>query len=55
MKYRKFGRTGLEVSELVFGGGKVGGILIYADDGTKRAMIRHKMNFEFANADEASE
>ena len=44
MKYRKFGRTGLEVSELVFGGGKVGGILIYADDGTKRAVIRRALD-----------
>ncbi len=44
MKYRKFGRTGLEVSELVFGGGKVGGILIFADDGTKRAVIRRALD-----------
>ncbi len=40
MKLRKFGRTGLDVSELVFGGGRVGGILIYKDDDTKRAAIR---------------
>ena len=37
--YRPFGRTGLEVSELVFGGGWVGGILIHQDDATKRAAI----------------
>ena len=30
MRYRPFGRTGLQVSELVFGGGFVGGILIHA-------------------------
>ena len=39
MNYRPFGRTGLEVSELVFGGGAVGGLLIDADDGTKRQAI----------------
>ena len=44
MKRRKFGRTGLEVSELVFGGGKVGGILIYQDDDTKRAVIRRALD-----------
>ncbi|MEX0761229.1 MAG: aldo/keto reductase [Dehalococcoidia bacterium] len=40
MKYRKFGRTGLEISEIVFGGGAVGGILINADDDTRRTAIR---------------
>jgi L-galactose dehydrogenase/L-glyceraldehyde 3-phosphate reductase len=39
MRYRPFGRTGLQVSELVFGGGWVGGILIHQDDATKRAAI----------------
>jgi len=40
MRYRPFGRTGLEVSELVFGGGFVGGILLHADDATKLAALR---------------
>ncbi len=40
MEYRKFGRTGLEVSNLIFGAGNVGGILIGKDDDTKRAAIR---------------
>lgn len=40
MKYRKFGTTGLEISEIVFGGGAVGGILINADDDTKRQAVR---------------
>jgi len=40
VKYREFGRTGLEVSELVFGGGAVGGLLVNADDDTKLAAIR---------------
>jgi aryl-alcohol dehydrogenase-like predicted oxidoreductase len=44
MKRRKFGRTGLDVSELVFGGGKVGGILIYKDDDTKRTVIRRALD-----------
>ncbi|NQW16737.1 MAG: aldo/keto reductase [Chloroflexi bacterium] len=40
MKYRPLGTTGLEISEIVFGGGAVGGILINADDETRRAAIR---------------
>jgi D-threo-aldose 1-dehydrogenase len=39
MRYRPFGRTGLQVSELIFGGGWVGGILIHQDDATKRAAL----------------
>ena len=40
MKYRAFRKTGLEVSEVVFGGGCVGGILIDPDDETKREALR---------------
>ncbi len=40
MRYRPFGETGLDVSELVFGGGAVGGLLIRADDDTRREAIR---------------
>lgn len=40
MKHRTFGRSGIEVSEVVFGGGGVGGILIHQDDATKREAIR---------------
>ena len=40
MKHRAFGRTGIEASEVVFGGGWVGGILIDADDETRRGAIR---------------
>ena len=36
MKYRDFGTTGLKVSELVFGAGTVGGLLISQDDETRR-------------------
>jgi D-threo-aldose 1-dehydrogenase len=40
MKHRAFGRSGIKVSEIVFGGGNVGGILIHKDDATKREAIR---------------
>lgn len=40
MKYRPFGKTGLEVSEVIFGAGAVGGMLINADDDTRRTAIR---------------
>ena len=43
MRYRTFGRTGLEVSELVFGGGWVGGVLIHQDDDTKLGTLRRAM------------
>ena len=43
MKYRKLGTTGLEISEIVFGGGFVGGILIDPDDDTKREAVRRAM------------
>lgn len=39
MKYRELGKTGLKVSEVVFGGGAVGGLLIRADGETKRRAI----------------
>ncbi|MDF1793660.1 MAG: aldo/keto reductase [Thalassobaculaceae bacterium] len=44
MNTRRFGRTGLQVSELVFGGGWVGGILIHQDDDVKRAAIRNAID-----------
>ena len=40
MKTRRFGRTGLQVSEVVFGAGYVGGIMILADDDTRRRALR---------------
>jgi len=43
MQYRTFGRTGLQVSELVFGGGWVGGVLIHQDDAIKLATLRRAM------------
>lgn len=44
MRYRPFGNTGLNVSELVFGGGWVGGVLIHQDDDTKRKVLRHAID-----------
>jgi len=44
MKTRRFGRTGIEISELVFGGGFVGGIIIDADDDTRREAIRRALH-----------
>ena len=40
LKRRPFGNTGLEVSELILGAGYVGGIVIHADDGTRRTLMR---------------
>lgn len=39
MRRRRLGRTDLEVSELVFGGGAVGGLLIRADDAVRHEAI----------------
>lgn len=44
MKTRKLGRTGLDISELVFGGGWVGGILIDADDDTRRTALKRSLD-----------
>ena len=44
MKFRKFGRSGLEVSEIAFGGGRSGGILIDADDDTRRLAVRKALD-----------
>ena len=39
MNTRRFGRTGIEISELTLGGGFVGGLLLHAADDDKRACI----------------
>ena len=44
MKTRRFGRTGLDISEMVFGCGFVGGIIIHAEEDTKRAAIRRALD-----------
>ena len=44
LKRRPFRKTGLEISELVLGAGYVGGIIIHADDDTRRALIRRVLD-----------
>jgi len=44
MKYRRFGRSGLRVSEVVFGGGYVGGVIILADDDARRRVLRRALD-----------
>lgn len=44
MRYRKFGNTGLKVSELVFGGGAVGGLLINQTDSIKLQAVKRAMD-----------
>ena len=44
MKHRVFGRSGIKVSEIVFGAGAVGGILVHKDDATKREAIRRAID-----------
>lgn len=40
MEKRRFGRTGLEISEIVLGAGAVGGLIINASDDDKRQAVR---------------
>lgn len=44
MKYRTLGRTGLQISEIVFGAGAVGGLLIFGEDETRRAAVRRMID-----------
>jgi L-galactose dehydrogenase/L-glyceraldehyde 3-phosphate reductase len=44
IRYRRLGRTNLQVSEIVFGGGFVGGMLVLADDDTRRRAIRRALD-----------
>ena len=44
MKMRRFGRTGLQVSQVVFGAGFVGGIIVLADDDTRRRALRRALD-----------
>ena len=39
MKKKRLGRTGLEISEIVLGGGYVGGVFLHADNDTRRAVL----------------
>lgn len=44
MKTRTFGRTGLQVSQLVFGAGYVGGLLVLASDDVRRRVLRRALD-----------
>ena len=44
LKRRTFGRSGIQVSEIVFGGGAVGGILVHKDDETRREALRRALS-----------
>jgi aryl-alcohol dehydrogenase-like predicted oxidoreductase len=44
MKTRRFGRTGLQVSQLVFGAGYVGGILVLASEDVRRRVLRRALD-----------
>jgi D-threo-aldose 1-dehydrogenase len=44
MNFRRFGRTGLRVSEVVFGGGYVGGLMVLADENTRRRALRRALD-----------
>ena len=44
MKTTSLGRTGLQVSEIVFGGGFVGGILLHASDEIRRDALLMAIN-----------
>ena len=44
MKYRRLGRTGIDVSELVFGCGNVGGLMIRGTPGDMRTAVRRALD-----------
>ena len=44
MNRRRFGRTGLQVSEVVLGAGFVGGLFVLADDDTRRRVLRRALD-----------
>jgi L-galactose dehydrogenase/L-glyceraldehyde 3-phosphate reductase len=44
MKKRRFGRSGLQVSQVVLGAGYVGGLFVLADDETRRRVLRRALD-----------
>ncbi len=44
LRYHRLGRTGLDVSAIVFGGGFVGGMLVLKDDDTRRRALRRALD-----------
>ena len=45
MKYRNFGSTGLEISEIVFGAGAVGGLAFRPDRETRLVAVRRALDY----------
>ena len=45
MKYRQFGSTGIEISEIVFGAGAVGGVVFQTDRDTRIEAVRRGLDF----------
>ena len=45
MKYRKFGSTGLEISEIVFGAGAVGGLVFKPERETRLEAVRKALDY----------
>jgi aryl-alcohol dehydrogenase-like predicted oxidoreductase len=44
MKYRKFGSTGIDISEIVFGTGAVGGVVFQTDRDTRIEAVRRGLD-----------
>jgi L-galactose dehydrogenase/L-glyceraldehyde 3-phosphate reductase len=55
MQTRPLGRTGIDVSEIIFGCGNVGGLLIRADAETMRAAVRRALDLGINWFDTASQ
>ena len=45
MKYRKFGSTGIDISEIVFGAGAVGGVVFQTDRDTRIEAVRRGLEY----------
>jgi L-galactose dehydrogenase/L-glyceraldehyde 3-phosphate reductase len=55
LNYRRFGRTGLKVSEIALGCGAQGGIVIDPDDETKRAAVKRALALGINRFDTAAQ
>ena len=45
MKYRELGKTGVQISEIVYGAGAVGGLLIHEDPETRLEAVRRALDY----------
>ena len=55
MKYRNFGNTGLQISEIAFGGGARGGIVIRPDPETRLEAVRRSLEYGITWIDTAAQ